>query len=256
MEHFTSFDGLEIAYQIWGTASALPPVFLHHGFIASADINWVRPGIVAALTDAGRQVVALDARGHGASEKPHDPSFYSEGKMARDQRQLFDIIGATHIDLVGYSMGAVVSLTVASQDERIHRLVVGGVGGGIVDLGGVDTRAINSAALINAMRVQDPDTITNPSAKAFRTFADLVGGDREALAAQAASIHTSHIPLDQIKAPTLIVTGDNDTLATQPERLASAISGVQTQTLLLPGDHLGIVRLPRFASAIVEFLAA
>lgn len=253
MERFTSFDGIEIAYQVWGMAGTLPPVFLHHGFIASANTNWVQPGIVAALTNAGRQVVAPDARGHGASDKPHDPSFYGEAKMAQDLRQLFDIIKAPQVDLVGYSMGAIVSLIAASQDERVRRLVVGGVGAGIVERGGVDTRAIPGAALVNAMRVEDPDTITDPRARAFHTYADRVGGDREALAAQATSRHASHVPLNQIKAPTLIITGDNDPLAVRPEVLAASISNAQT--LLLPGDHLSVVRLPRFTTAIVDFLA-
>ncbi len=62
MDRFASFDGVEIAYQTWGTAGELPPVILHHGFIANANVNWVLPGIVTALTNAGRQVVALDAR--------------------------------------------------------------------------------------------------------------------------------------------------------------------------------------------------
>ncbi len=254
MDHFTSFDGIEIAYQTWGTAGTLPPVLLHHGFIANANINWVQPGIVAALTDAGRKVVALDARGHGASGKPHDPNFYGEEKMARDLRQLIDIVGVPRIDLVGYSMGAIVSLIAASQDERIRRLVVGGVGAGVVERGGVDTRAISGTALVNAMRVQDPSTITDPTARAFRAYADLVGGDREALAAQAISRHARFIPLNQIKAPTLLITGDNDPLADRPEILASSIS--DAQTLLLPGDHLTIVKDPRFVSAIVEFLTS
>ncbi|MDQ2903127.1 MAG: alpha/beta hydrolase [Chloroflexota bacterium] len=254
MERFTSFDGIEIAYQVWGTGGTLPLIFLHHGFIANANINWVQPGIVAALTNAGRQVVALDARGHGESDKPHDPSFYGEEKMAQDLRQLFDIMRATHVDLVGYSMGAIVSLITASQDEHIRRLVVGGVGAGVVNRGGVNTRTLSGAALADAMHVQDADTITDPTARAFRAYADRVGGDREALAAQAVSRHASHIPLNQIKAPTLLITGDNDQLAARPEILASAIS--DAQTLLLPGDHLSIVRLPRFASAIVEFLAS
>ncbi len=253
MERFTSFDGLQIAYQIWGPVGTLPPVFLHHGFIANANLNWVQPGIVAALTHAGRQVVALDARGHGASDKPHDPGYYGEEKMARDLRQLFDIIGAAQVDLVGYSMGAIVSLIVASQDKRIRRLVVGGVGSGVIHRGGVDTRAISGAALVNAMRAQDPNTVTDSGARAFRAFADLVGGDREALAAQVLSRHASQIPLEQIKAPTLLIAGDQDPLATQPEILAASIP--DAQTLLLPGDHLGIVRAARFASAIVEFLA-
>jgi pimeloyl-ACP methyl ester carboxylesterase len=254
MERFTAADGVEIAYQTWGTASALPPVLLHHGFIANAEINWVQPGIVAALTSAGRQVVALDARGHGASGKPHDSSFYGEGKMAGDLRQLFDIVGAPQVDLVGYSMGAIVSLLTASQDTRIRRLVVGGVGAGVVELGGVDTRAAASEALIAALRAPDPETIAHPIARQFRAFADLVGGDREALAAQAAARHASPIALNQITAPTLLIVGDADALAARPEVLASAIPNARL--LRLPGDHLQVVRAPGFAPAIVEFLAS
>src|SRR6266849_7857254 len=95
MDRFASFDGVEIAYQTCGTAGELPPVILHHGFLANANVNWVLPGIVTALTNAGRQVVALDARGHGDSGKPHDPVFYGEEKMVQDLRRLFDSVGAS-----------------------------------------------------------------------------------------------------------------------------------------------------------------
>jgi len=44
MDRFTSFDGVEIAYQTWGAAGALPPVILHHGFIVDANFNWGFPG--------------------------------------------------------------------------------------------------------------------------------------------------------------------------------------------------------------------
>jgi predicted alpha/beta-fold hydrolase len=138
MERFASFDGVEIAYQRWGHAGMLPPVILYHGFIVDANINWVLPGVVTALTNAGLEVVALDARGHGISDKPHDPRFYGEEKMVQDLRRLFDIVGAYRVDLVGYSMGATVSLITAGQDPRIRRLVVGGIGAMVVELGGVD----------------------------------------------------------------------------------------------------------------------
>ncbi len=254
MDRFTSFDGIKIAYQTWGTAGTLPPVILHHGFIANTNINWVMPGIVTALTNAGRQVVALDARGHGASDKPHDPSFYGEGKMVQDLRRLFDIVGATHIDLVGYSMGAIVSLFTAVQDERIRRLVVGGVGAGVVKLGGGDSRAAPITTLVAALQTRDPGTITDPVARAVRSFADGVGADREALAALITAGYSSNIALNQITAPTLVIAGDKDPLAAQPEILASSISNART--LVLPGDHLSVVATPRFASAIVEFLAS
>jgi pimeloyl-ACP methyl ester carboxylesterase len=77
-DRFESFDGTEIAYQVWGAPGQLPPVLLHHGFVADATVNWVLPGVVAALLQSGREVIAPDARGHGRSGKPHDPARYGE----------------------------------------------------------------------------------------------------------------------------------------------------------------------------------
>src|ERR1700677_2700878 len=118
IETFTTWDRLEIAYQRWGAAeSSPPPVVLHHGFVADADSNWVAPGVVDALLAAGRRVVAPDARGHGRSQKPHDPAFYGEQRMARDLAVLLDVIEADEVDLVGYSMGAVGALIYARGGE-------------------------------------------------------------------------------------------------------------------------------------------
>src|SRR5690606_41731928 len=91
-------------------------------------------------TAAGRRVVTIDARGHGASSKPHDPLFYGEEKMAADVRTLLDLLGEPSYDLVGYSMGAIVSALVASQEPRIRLLVIGRYDAAVVELGGVDTR--------------------------------------------------------------------------------------------------------------------
>jgi pimeloyl-ACP methyl ester carboxylesterase len=257
MKRFASFDGIEIAYQEWVPESRkadLPPVVLHHGFIANANLNWVGPGVVAALVNAGRHVVALDARGHGASGKPHDPSFYGEDKMVRDLRQLFDLLGAPLVDLVGYSMGSFVSLLTASQEPRVRRLVVGGVGAGVLQRGGVDARTVSRDAIAAALRAPDPASIADPVAARFRALADVAGSDREAMAAHALATHVSEFPLDRITAPTLVIDGTEDVLATRPELLAAAIPNARL--LLIAGDHLSAVTNPRFAEAIVEFLAA
>jgi pimeloyl-ACP methyl ester carboxylesterase len=252
MPRFSALDGTEIAYYEWGSAGQLPPMVLHHGFISNTKVNWVGTGIVNALTSAGRQVIALDARGHGASGKPHDPALYGEEKMAQDLRQLFDAIGAAQVDLVGYSMGAIVALIVASQDARVRRLVVGGVGAGVVEHGGMETPQLPTTAIAAALRAPDASTILDPVAKSFRTFADRVGGDREALAAQAAAAHPAHIAFDQITVPTLVIAAGNDPLAARPEVLAAAMP--TARTLILPGDHLGLVTTSRFAAALVDFL--
>lgn len=256
MKRFTSEDGLELVYREWGaeTATALdPPVVLHHGFVANAEANWVATGVVEALTSAGRKVIAPDARGHGDSEKPHDPARYGEQRMARDLAVLLDIIGAPQIDLVGYSMGAVVSLLLSSEDERVRRLVAGGVGSGVIECGGVDRRAVSNDSIIDALNVDDPSTLTDPGAQGFRMLADALGCDREALIAQARAVHRDGVELERITATTLILAGDEDPLAIRPQVLAQAIPGAELR--IISGNHVGALGDPRFAQSIVEFLA-
>lgn len=251
---FKSSDGLRIAYDDEGTDTSRPPVVLHHGFAASGFLNWVVPGVVGALVSSGRRVVNVDARGHGRSDKPHDPSFYGEPRMAVDVSTLIDTLGVDEIDLVGYSMGAIVALIVASQEPRVRRLVVGGIGAGVVERGGVDTRALDPRLLVEAMRAADPTTITDRTAKQFRAFAESTGADLLALAAQVEAVHRQPIALERITAPTLVLTGRDDLLAVRPQVLASAIP--RAQLLVIDGDHLGAVAEPAFAPAIVDFVNA
>lgn len=250
---FTASDGIEIAYFSWGRESDEVPVVLHHGFAASAQSNWVAPGVVGALVDAGRQVVAVDARGHGFSDKPHDAASYGEQRMARDLVSLFDILDRPDIDLVGYSMGAIVALIAASFDTRIQRLVVGGVGAGVAELGRVERRHLDTDALAVGLRADDPASIADPVVRQFRKFADRQGADRFALAAQSEARNTSPIALDQITAPTLLIVGDEDQLAQRPDVLVAAIQGATLMTVA--GDHLSAVANPDFARAIVDFLS-
>jgi pimeloyl-ACP methyl ester carboxylesterase len=253
MQSFKSWDDIEIAYQEWGERTPSPAVVLHHGFVTDANANWVATGVLAELLAAGRRVIAPDARGHGSSEKPHDPARYGEQRMARDLAVLLEVCGEPQIDLVGYSMGAIVSLIFASEDRRVRRLVVGGIGSGVLECGGVDRRAVPNEAIIDALSVADPATIQLPQAAAFRTLADALGADRKALVAQAASIYRGEIALDRISAATLILAGDADPLAIRPEVLCEAIPGATLR--VLAGDHIGALADPRFIQSIVEFLA-
>jgi pimeloyl-ACP methyl ester carboxylesterase len=253
MQSFTTWDGIAIAYQEWGEEGPAPPVVLHHGFVADADANWVAPGVVEALVAAGRRVIAPDARGHGHSDKPHDPGVYGEQRMARDVAVLLDVIGAERIDLVGYSMGAVVALIVSSDERRVRRLVVGGIGSGIIECGGVDRRAMSNESVIKALSAEDPSTLREPEAARLRAIADALGADREALVAQARSVYRGHIALGRITAPTLVLAGDLDPLAVRPEVLADAIPNATLK--IVSGDHVAAIADPRFSALIVEFLA-
>lgn len=255
MKRFKTWDELQIAYHEWGERSAdAIPVVLHHGFVADANANWVVTGVVQALLERGRWVIAPDARGHGQSEKPHDATRYGEQAMARDLACLVDIVDVERIDLAGYSMGAIVSLLFASDDPRVRRLVVGGVGAGVVECGGVDRRAVSNESIIQALSVPDARELQQPEARSFRTLADALGADREALVAQASSVYRRGVALERISAETLVLAGDRDPLAVRPEVLADAIAGATVT--LTSGDHMTALMDPLFARSLVDFLCS
>jgi pimeloyl-ACP methyl ester carboxylesterase len=253
MKSFKSWDQTQIVYQEWGEQTDLPPVVLHHGFVVDANANWVAPGVVEALLGAGRRVIAPDARGHGQSGKPHDPASYGEQRMARDLGVMLEVLGEPRIDLVGYSMGAIVALIFASGDLCVRRLVVGGVGSGVIECGGVDRRAIPNEEIIDALSVEDPSTLGKSGATSFRVLADALGADRQALVAQASSIYRGDIGLSRISARTLVLAGEDDPLAIRPNVLCEAIP--DATLIMLRGDHIGAIADPDFARSIVDFLA-
>src|SRR5229473_5171829 len=118
--------GVEIAFLDEGQGD---PVVLVHGFASTAAVNWVHPGWVATLTQAGRRVIALDNRGHGASSKPYDPAAYHSARMAQDIRALLDHLELGHADVMGYSMGARISAFFAlAHSQRLRRAIFGGLG--------------------------------------------------------------------------------------------------------------------------------
>ncbi|MYR05538.1 alpha/beta fold hydrolase [Gordonia sp. SID5947] len=251
-QRFTTGDQIAISFRTFGDAVDGQPVVLQHGFASSGVQNWVATGLVEALVGQGRRVIVVDARGHGQSDKPHDPGHYGEGRMARDLVELFDVLDITAVDLVGYSMGAIVSLLTAVHDSRIRRLVVGGVGAGVVELGGVDTRVIDQRTLAAALRAEDPTSVTDPAARRFRLFADASGNDLRALAAQVEAVNTGAVAFDQISVEAAaVIAGTDDDLARNPGVLANALSA---DLIRVPGDHLGAVRSPEFRTAVLHAL--
>jgi pimeloyl-ACP methyl ester carboxylesterase len=248
MQRFLSFDGLEIAYL---DAGGGPAVLLLHGFAADHAANWAQPGVIDALVHAGRRVIAYDARGHGESAKPHDPDAYAGDAMVGDARALLDHLGVEQTDVVGYSMGAMTAARLVPREPRARSLVLGGVGGRLAQ----GRMPVARGAIAEALLADDPRTIENVGARAFRRFAERTGADRQALAALQRSPRAEvRTALNEIAVPTLVLVGDGDTLAGDPAELAAVIPGARAR--VVQGDHLDAVYDPAFREAIVDFVSS
>ena len=116
-----SEDGTRIAYEVVGTGK---PLVLLHGFTADHTI-WREVGYVERL--AGRQLILIDARGHGRSDKPHVPEAYDAGRCATDVAAVLNDIGAVNADICGHSLGGTIALAFAAHyPNRVRSLVVNG----------------------------------------------------------------------------------------------------------------------------------
>jgi pimeloyl-ACP methyl ester carboxylesterase len=251
-------DGCHIVFDVFEDdadpiTSDRPAVLLHHGFGADANINWVRPGVLDALIDEGRVVVTWDARGHGRSEKLTDRARYGPARLARDVAQLADHLGVERYDLVGYSMGAVVAATTATEDARVRRLVLGGIGGATVDPELRAARRASMRPLAELLESGDDGALAQAAGGLFRTLASGDTQAHEALAAVAqGSTDADIVDGASITAPTLVAVGEDDALAGNPDVLAAAIPGA-TLTVV-PGDHLGALGRREFHRSVVDFL--
>jgi pimeloyl-ACP methyl ester carboxylesterase len=245
VQRFDSFDGTKLAYEVMGDG---PAVLLLHGIVVDSYINFIRPGVAAALEAAGFRAVMYDQRGHGESDKPHDPAAYADGAMEKDVGAFLDHVGIDRCAFVGYSMGAMIGMHVIPSEPRIAAAVLGGVGGNTLrrhEVGGAHPIA-------EAMRAPDKSSV-NPAVRSFRDFADLVGSDKEAIAAAAsASGFRDELDPSAIAVPTLVLCGDNDPLAGDPAALAARIPDATSK--VVGGSHLNVVNNPQFQSALVEFL--
>jgi pimeloyl-ACP methyl ester carboxylesterase len=245
-----SFDsnGVTIHYETFGDGK---PIVLVHGFASSLKGNWVATNCVETLQPI-RRVVALDCRGHGESDKPYEPEAYGGENMSRDVLRLMDHLNVAEADLFGYSMGAgIAAYLLAHHRDRFTSVIMGGIGNIFQSTRGEAAQVIN-----NALLAEDPSTIKNPVAAAFRTFADLnPNNDLKALAACAMRTRQPMDPADfaDVDTPVLIVDGEDDVLATNPGDLAGAIPGARL--VMIPDrDHLTVVPDPRFKEEVLAFL--
>ena len=238
---------VEIAYLDEGEGE---PIALVHGFASTKETNWVQPGWVTMLTRAGRRVIALDNRGHGASSKLYDPSAYHSAAMAEDVRALLDHLGLGRADVMGYSMGArITAFLTVNHPARVRSAIFGGLGIRLVEGVGLPESIADALEAPSLADVQDP------TGQMFRSFAQQTKSDLRALAAciRGSRQTISRAEAGGIRVPVLIAIGTKDQIAGNGHELAALIPG--SRALDVPGrDHMLAVGDKVYKAGVIDFL--
>jgi pimeloyl-ACP methyl ester carboxylesterase len=240
-------DGVRLHFELHGPEAG-SPVVLVHGFASDYQLNWVGTRWQETLTGAGYRVIGLDCRGHGQSQKPHDPAAYALEVMAADIIRLLDHLDLKVADYVGYSMGARIGIQAAlDRPDRLGHVVLGGIGWG---------GAFHAAAEI--ARALRGEPTTRPVAKFFYDFAAArPANDLEALAACILGPQPEPDPtrLRSITNPVLVVVGERDDIVDEVPRLVESIPTAKLVTVA-GRNHMSTVPAREFKGAVLEFLGA
>lgn len=250
--HYAPVNGLEMYYELHGAPSEVPPIVLLHGGLVTIDTTF--GPLLPALAER-QQVIAIELQGHG-----HTADIDREislGNLAGDVVALLQQVGIDKADFFGFSLGGLVSLTVAlMHPELVNKLVVASIGfrqeGYHEDVrppGRPGSRRMPTerdfGAMMAAYRRVAPDPAHFPEIAAKTS------------AAVGAFEGWSPDELRAIGAPTLILVGDTDFI-----RLEHAIEmyGLipNAQLAVLPGTtHMQVMaNADRLLSLVGPFLAA
>ncbi len=109
-----------IYYRFEGDKGAY--LLLHHGLFGSHR-DWYDAGYVEALRNEFRLIVP-DARGHGRSDHPLEPSAYRLEAFAEDVITIMDELDIRNLHFCGYALGALVGFELLMRHPERMRIVM------------------------------------------------------------------------------------------------------------------------------------
>jgi len=113
--NYAEVNGLEKYYEVHGSGE---PLVLLHGGVGAIEMF----GGVLPLLAEGRQVIAVDLQAHGRTADFDRPLSYES--MADDVGALIDHLGFERADVMGYSLGDGVALQTAIRHPEVVRKLV------------------------------------------------------------------------------------------------------------------------------------
>ena len=244
-------NGVRIHYQVEGEG---PSLVLQHGFTSSMQ-RWYFYGYVDAL-QSDYQLILLDARGHGGSDKPHDPEAYDVSLMAGDVVAVLDALHLDQAHYWGYSMGGWIGYGLAKYaPERVRTFILGGMHPYGRQLPpGSQLDGSDPEAFVNALmgRLGVDQTAMPPAIRD-----ELFANDFQALAAAQQDFPSLVEIIPTMTMPCFLYAGKND--ATYYAKTRECAQHLPNATFFsLPGlDHSAVFResglvLPRVTKFLQE----
>ena len=264
-DKFFTSNGVRIRYVDQGAGE---PVVLVHGYTNDIENNWIATGVLPNLVKDHR-VIAFDLRGHGKSDKPHDPKAYAE--LGQDVVRLLDHLNIVRAHIVGYSLGGIITakLLTTNPDRFITATLIAAAGrrswtakderdaeATAADLeGGVPYRSL---ILVTAPTDQPP-----PTEEAIRESSQRLVGKNDPLAHAALTrARREQVVTDSqmaaVQVPSLAIVGTADPALAGIKGLKAAWPALQVVTVEGAthwGDR-GILTRPEFGASLRQFIAA
>ena len=245
--NIAKLDTAEIAYWDEGEGDV---ILLIHGFASNAHTNWINVGWTQFLLDNGYRVIAIDNRGHGESQKFYNQDDYLLEKMADDAAALLSHLEVSDAHVMGYSMGARISATLASRhSEMVNKLILAGNGYNMIE-GGFD-----SSEIYDALMADTDEAVTTKIGTEFRYFAKATKSDLKALAAciMGGRSYIQKELFENLKPETMVIVGTEDTVAVNGEKLASIIPNGQ-YVPIPKRNHMNAVGDKVYKQEVLDFL--
>lgn len=228
---------------------------LLHGGTVNFQANFAAFGWPGKLIARGFQVVGLDFRGHGKSDKPHDARSYGTANVAADVTGLIDHLGLDRVDLMAYSIGTAIALHLMQTiPTRLGRVALVATGDGLIGLPPHEFSRVLPALAVVADRSEYPQDLPRHAA-AYWNFIEATGGDRAALKAFAEARYPplSVAEAQSIKHPVLVVSGDSDKVLGRGARLAAALGNAEYLEVA-GADHFSLAADETVKDVVASFL--
>lgn len=246
---FANNEGINIHYQTEGDG---PPVILQHWSLATLE-SWYDFGYVSGLNKDYR-LILIDARGHGASDKPHSPEAYGLQERVKDIVTVLDDLSIDQAHFFGYSMGGWIGFGAAQYaPERFRSLIIGGQHPYAQKMDHI--RQFMQYGIENGSEAFIVMWEENFGKLSNEIKERILNCDFEALLAVAQDRESLEAVLPTIRMPCLLYVGEKDDIYSTSKECAKHIANATFVTL--PGlDHVEVIkRSDRVLPHVKRFLA-